>query len=352
MRYTGAFWRAIVARAISVVLAVAPTAAVAQQLTSGGKVTGGAVTAVPIGGVVTGGAATAAPTGAPMTSAIIAAPQQLPSGGSVAAGSASIGTPHNGTLDINQSSNRAVLDWHSFSIGQGGTVNFNQPGASSATLNRVTGNTPSSIAGTINAPGTVLLVNPNGIAITKYGVINTGSFAASTLDIKNSDFMSGNYKFTGNGNSAAVTNAGRINVSDGGFAALLGGQVANDGIITRAARQGRARQRRADHTRPSPATASSRWRCRPRTSARSRAPTAQTLVTNRGKIRRRRRRRGTERGDGRRNLTRRGQRAGLDPAPIRSACATARSLLAAVPAAACASPAACGRTVIITRTAA
>ena len=179
--------RAVVAQAISAVLAIAPTAAAAQQ---------------------------------------------LPTGGSVAVGSATIGTPHGGTLDINQSSNRAILDWHSFSIGQGGTVNFNQPSAASATLNRVTGNTPSSIAGTINAPGTVLLVNPNGIAITKDGVINTGSFAASTLDIKNSDFMSGNYKFTGNGNSAAVTNAGRINVSDGGFAALLGGQVANDGTIT------------------------------------------------------------------------------------------------------------------------
>ena len=156
----------------------------------------------------------------------------LPQGGSVAAGSATIGTPHNGTLDINQSSNRAILDWHSFSIGQGGTVNFHQPSASSATLNRVTGSTPSSISGTINAPGTVLLVNPNGIAITKDGVINTGSFAASTLDIKNSDFMSGHYKFTGNGASAGVTNAGRIDVSDGGFAALLGGHVANDGYIT------------------------------------------------------------------------------------------------------------------------
>ena len=162
---------------------------------------------------------------------VLAQAGQLPQGGSVAAGSATIGTPHNGTLDINQSSNRAVIDWHSFSVGQGNTVNFNQPSASSATLNRVTGNTPSSIAGTINAPGTVLLVNPNGIAITKDGVINTGSFAASTLDIKNSDFMSGRYKFTGSGNSQAVTNAGNINVSDGGFAALLGGQVANDGVI-------------------------------------------------------------------------------------------------------------------------
>ncbi|MBI1203511.1 MAG: filamentous hemagglutinin N-terminal domain-containing protein, partial [Rhodopseudomonas sp.] len=158
--------------------------------------------------------------------------QQLPTGGSVAAGSASISSPNSSTLNVNQSSDRAIINWNSFSVGAGGTVNFNQPSASSATLNRVTGNTPSSIAGTINAPGTVLLVNPNGVAITKDGVVNVGSFAASTLDIKNDDFMAGNYKFSGNGNSLAVTNAGRINVSDGGFAALLGGQVANDGVIT------------------------------------------------------------------------------------------------------------------------
>ncbi|MFD2181536.1 filamentous hemagglutinin N-terminal domain-containing protein, partial [Rhodoplanes azumiensis] len=167
----------------------------------------------------------------------LASAQQLPTGGSVAAGGATIGTPSNGTLNVNQTTDRAIINWNSFSVGAGGTVNFNQPGASAATLNRVTGTTPSSIAGTINAPGTVLLVNPNGIAITGTGVVNVGSFAASTLDIKDSDFMSGSYKFTGNGASAGVTNAGRINVSDGGFAALLGGQVANDGVIT--ARLGR-----------------------------------------------------------------------------------------------------------------
>ena len=158
--------------------------------------------------------------------------QQLPAGGSVAAGNAAIVQPNANTLNINQSTNQAIINWQSFSVGQGGTVNFNQPSSSSATLNRVLGSTPSSIAGAINAPGTVLLVNPNGIAITKSGVINTGSFAASTLVIKDADFLSGNYKFTGNGGSAAVTNAGRINVSDGGFAALLGGQVGNSGVIS------------------------------------------------------------------------------------------------------------------------
>src|SRR5689334_20485377 len=65
--------------------------------------------------------------------------QTLPSGGTVTHGAATIGAPQAGTLNINQSSNRAIIDWSSFSVGAGGRVNFNQPGASAATLNRVTG---------------------------------------------------------------------------------------------------------------------------------------------------------------------------------------------------------------------
>src|SRR5262249_12920737 len=108
-----------------------------------------------------------------VAAAFPASAPQLPTGGSVAAGNVSIGTPPHGTLNINQNTSQTIINWNTFSVGAGGTVNFNQPGVSSATLNRVTSSTPSSIAGTINAPGTVMLVNPNGIAITKSGVINT-----------------------------------------------------------------------------------------------------------------------------------------------------------------------------------
>ena len=50
--------------------------------------------------------------------------QSLPQGGRVAAGTATIGAPSNGSLTVQQSSNRAVINWQSFSIGQGNTVNF------------------------------------------------------------------------------------------------------------------------------------------------------------------------------------------------------------------------------------
>ena len=158
--------------------------------------------------------------------------QSLPQGGRVAAGTATIGAPSNGSLTVQQSSNRAVINWQSFSVGQGNTVNFVDPSSSAATLNRVTGSATSAIAGQINSNGQVYLVNPNGIEITPTGTVNTAGFVASTLGISDTDFMAGNYNFTGNGQSADVINRGRIKVRGGGSAVLIGGHVENDGSIT------------------------------------------------------------------------------------------------------------------------
>ena len=156
----------------------------------------------------------------------------LPKGGSVAAGAATIGTPTNGSLTITQSSPNAVINWNSFSVGQPNTVAFAQPGSTSAILNRVTGNTPSTIAGSLRANGQVYLVNPNGVAITSSGTVDVGGgFVASTLGISNDDFMAGKRTFTGTGSSAAISNAGKINVGSRGFVGLLGGTVSNEGKI-------------------------------------------------------------------------------------------------------------------------
>ncbi len=107
-----------------------------------------------------------------------------------------------------------------------------QPSSSSAILNRVTGSATSTIAGSLNANGQVYLVNPNGIAITKTGTVNTGAFVASTLGIADSDFMAGKRGFAGNGASAGVSNDGAITIARGGYMALIGGTVDNEGTIT------------------------------------------------------------------------------------------------------------------------
>ena len=177
-------------------------------------------------------AAAAALAFAPFESAFAGGPSILPQGGSVAAGHATIGAPSNNSLTVNQRSQNAVINWNSFSIGQPNSVTYHQPNASSATLNRVTGNTPSSIAGRLNANGQLYLVNPNGIAITKTGIVNVGGgFVGSTLGTDDSDFMNGKRRFRGNGHSASVSNAGRISAGKGGFVGLLGGTVSNSGTI-------------------------------------------------------------------------------------------------------------------------
>ncbi|MGO4854373.1 two-partner secretion domain-containing protein [Phaeovulum sp. W22_SRMD_FR3] len=157
--------------------------------------------------------------------------QALPEGATVAAGSASISTGAPGSMVITQGTDTAVINWNSFSIGSGGTVDIRQPDATAALLNRVTGDSTSTIYGSLTANGQVYLVNPNGIFIGPSGQVSTGGFVASTLDISDADFQAGRLRFGGTGQSAAVVNQGTISTLRGGYAALLGGSVDNAGVI-------------------------------------------------------------------------------------------------------------------------
>ena len=111
------------------------------------------------------------------------------------------------------------------------TVNFNQPSATSVTLNRVIGNEKSVIEGALNANGQVFIVNSAGVVFTKSAQVNVGGLVASTLDISNSNFLAGKYQFSGNSN-ASVVNLGNIQANPGGYVALLGNTVSNQGTIT------------------------------------------------------------------------------------------------------------------------
>src|SRR5690606_21328499 len=87
-------------------------------------------------------------------------PTELPTGGQVVGGSATIGAT-GAVMNVDQTSQRAVIDWQSFNVGTAAQVNFNQPSSASATLNRVLDNNPSQIAGSITANGQVIISNPN-----------------------------------------------------------------------------------------------------------------------------------------------------------------------------------------------
>ena len=166
------------------------------------------------------------------------APNARPTGGVVIGGSASISQTANNTA-INQSSQRAAVNWQSFNVGSQQSVNFNQPSASAVTLNRVVGPDPSQIAGHINANGQVVLINQSGVTFYKGAQVNTNGLMVSAIGMSNQavqGFMAGGKVVLdqpGNPN-AAVVNDGNITVRQAGLAALVAPQVANHGTITAA----------------------------------------------------------------------------------------------------------------------
>jgi filamentous hemagglutinin family protein len=157
--------------------------------------------------------------------------QAQPTGGQVVSGQASIGSPANGLMTINQTSPKAILNWQSFSIGVGEATHFQQPSGGVA-LNRITGGSPSQILGSLSSTGQVFLVNPSGVLFGKGAVLSVGGLVASTLDIANADFLDGNYRFFNTGDAKNITNQGNLGAYDGGYIALLAPEVRNEGVIS------------------------------------------------------------------------------------------------------------------------
>jgi len=154
----------------------------------------------------------------------------LPTGGQVAAGKISIKQASPSTMKIVQSTQKGIINWQSFGVGANQSVDFVQPSASSVTLNRVMGSNPTAIYGHLNANGQVFLVNPNGVLFAPGASVNVGGIVASTLGISDQDFLAGNYHFSGAG-SGSVVNQGAITAAKGGYVALIGPTVRNDGEI-------------------------------------------------------------------------------------------------------------------------
>ncbi|MCJ7600665.1 MAG: filamentous hemagglutinin N-terminal domain-containing protein [Desulfobulbaceae bacterium] len=157
-----------------------------------------------------------------------------PAGEQVTAGSATVSRPDAVTTVISQQSQKAVVDWQSFSTSQPEKVRFQQPAASSVTLNRVVGNDPSSIFGRLEANGQVFLVNPNGVLFGPDSQVSVHGLLATTHDINNDDFMAGRYLFARKEDlltGAEVVNQGDLQAGENGYIVLAGDYAANSGVI-------------------------------------------------------------------------------------------------------------------------
>jgi filamentous hemagglutinin family protein len=154
--------------------------------------------------------------------------QSLPTGGTVTHGDAAIANSGSNLL-VTQSSQNAIISWQSFSVGGGATAHFEN--GTGATLNRVTGNLPSSIDGSLTATGSLYLINPAGVAVGTGGMVRTGgSFIASTHDASDADFLNGGDLTLKGGSKAEVVNRGFV-TSLSGDVVLTARRVENAGTI-------------------------------------------------------------------------------------------------------------------------
>lgn len=153
-------------------------------------------------------------------------------------------------LNIDQASLKGIMSGTNFNIGNASAVNFNHTaGAGSATLIRING-PKSIIEGALNSPkGAIYLINQNGILFGNGARVDVNGLVASTLDIKDSDFLSnlghlgayvndGRAAYVWGGDAAGYENAliqvepdAHIKAALGGSVMLFGSKVINQGSI-------------------------------------------------------------------------------------------------------------------------
>ncbi|MGJ7543777.1 filamentous haemagglutinin family protein [Variovorax sp. LT1R16] len=151
------------------------------------------------------------------------------------------------TVNIQQTADKAILNWETFNVGKNTTVSFQQL-KNWSVLNRVTDPLarPSQIAGQIQAPGSVYILNRNGILFHGSSQVNVGSLVASAVNITNdkfkTNFLSTAWDATGPTFAAelglgaaglvAVEAGARLQSASGGRLALFGGDVRNEGTLS------------------------------------------------------------------------------------------------------------------------
>ena len=159
---------------------------------------------------------------------------ETPTGGVVAAGAATIDVPVAGTLNVTQSTDRAVIHWDTMNLGHDATWNVAQPGAGSLNINVATGagTDPSEILGALNSNGRVILLDRNGVIFGPDSQVDVAGLVASSGSLDETEAMaSGKLILSGDDLDGAVINRGTMTVAEGGLAALVAPYVQNSGVI-------------------------------------------------------------------------------------------------------------------------
>src|SRR6202042_3137914 len=123
-----------------------------------------------------------------------------PLNATVTTGSASVASSSTKT-PIDQKNEAVVIDWSTFNIGTGQTTQFVQPNAQAIAVNRIGGNSPSQILGTLDANGRIVLINGNGMLFGRGSQVNVGSLVATSTGGSDSEVLAGKFTQAGNQNA-------------------------------------------------------------------------------------------------------------------------------------------------------
>ncbi|WP_027582391.1 filamentous haemagglutinin family protein [Bradyrhizobium sp. Ai1a-2] len=169
-------------------------------------------------------------------------------------------------VEIQQTGQKAILNWQTFNVGQNTTVHFDQSAGTQAdgtntwvALNRVNdpSGVPSQILGAIRGEGSAYLINQNGIIFGGTSQVNVHTLVASSLNLTDQQFLKGivnpqgydiaNQKIfdpvfvnTSGGSAGEITveagaliqtAASRSVTNGGGNVYLFGSKVTNSGTI-------------------------------------------------------------------------------------------------------------------------
>jgi len=155
------------------------------------------------------------------------------------------------TVTIQQTADKAILNWETFNVGRNTTVDFQQQ-SNWAVLNRVNDPSarPSEIQGQIKGNGTVMLINRNGVVFSGTSQVNVRNLVAAAATMTDAQFNQGGLYVDATGSLPTFTDAaGKVLVERGalietlkansstdagGYALLLGTEVHNDGSIVTA----------------------------------------------------------------------------------------------------------------------
>ncbi|EJM00069.1 filamentous hemagglutinin family N-terminal domain containing protein [Pseudomonas sp. GM102] len=155
------------------------------------------------------------------------------------------------TVKIQQTADKAILNWETFNVGRNTTVDFKQQ-SNWAVLNRVNDPSarPSQIQGQIKGDGTVMLINRNGIVFSGTSQVNVRNLVAAAATITDAQFNQGGLYVDATGSQPTFADAvGKVLVERGaliethkaasstdagGYTLLLGTEVENAGSIVTA----------------------------------------------------------------------------------------------------------------------